>query len=87
MIGIDTCHGLIEERTLQELMHQFRSQVEENIYNQQQQQNINNNENIFNQWKECCNKNILGRHVDELNFDLNINSMVSYNNITIKDYW
>ena len=38
---------LIEDRTLQELMDQFKTQVEENIYNKQQQGNIN-----YNQWKE-----------------------------------
>ena len=28
MIGIDTCHRLIEDRTVQEIMDQFRNEVE-----------------------------------------------------------
>lgn len=34
MIGIDTCHRLIEDRTVQELMDSYRAEVERAEYGQ-----------------------------------------------------
>ena len=56
MIGIDTCHRLIEDRTVQELMDSYRDEVE-------RIENGNNPEYIQQRIAGYTKDNLLQRHV------------------------
>ena len=59
MIGIDTCHRLIEDRTLQELFESYKQQIigeQNNLGNYNQQI-------IENQYRKYCRHKLLNRHV------------------------
>ena len=94
-LSIDTCHRLMEERTVQESMDAFRDEVEKSNRGADPKY-------IEEEWQQYCRQQISGnnRHVqlltngklyrvDDIDFALNINSPIpdQRDGPTIKAHW